>query len=81
MFPRECEKDEIIIHEGDSGYYFYVIFSGVYEIFIKQISTFENSETESIYGKKYGEYKETGFFGELSLLYDQVIKLLIVLTL
>ena len=77
MIPRECEKDEIIIHEGDSGYYFYVIFSGVYDIFIKQKSTFENTETSNVdsrFGKKYSEYNETGFFGELSLLYDQVIQ-------
>ena len=69
MFERPCQKDEVIIKEGDTGHYFYVIMSGVYQIFIKK-KPFELNQTP--YGTKYSEYNGTGFFGELSLLYDQV---------
>ena len=75
MFERPCDKDEVIIKEGDTGYYFYVIMSGVYEIFIQQ-KPFELNET--VNGTKFSEYNGTGFFGELSLLYDQVFSLLLV---
>lgn len=74
MFERPCEKDEVIIKEGDTGYYFYVIMSGVYEIFIQQ-KPFELNEHAN--GTKYSEYNGTGFFGELSLLYDQVCTVLV----
>lgn len=69
MFIRPCQPNEVIIYEGQGGYYFYVIFSGVYDIYIGHDQS--KSATDS-YGVKYNEYVESGFFGELALLYDQV---------
>jgi hypothetical protein len=70
MFERPCTKDEIIIREGDSGYYFYIILNGVYEIFIKGQPFDANDQNKMT--TQYKEYIDKGFFGELSLLYDQV---------
>jgi len=72
MFMRTTEPGETIIRQGDDGYYFYVIFDGVYEIFVQNESNGE--ENNSDLRTKYGVYKNGGFFGELSLLYDQVRK-------
>ncbi len=70
MFMRSTVADETIIREGDDGYYFYVIFDGIYEIFLQ--SQVGDELEVNAYGKKYSEYRNEGFFGELSLLYDQV---------
>ena len=60
MFEKRCSANEVIIKEGDDGNYFYVIDQGTYEIYKN-----EN------YVKKIGEYKNSGYFGELALLYNQ----------
>ncbi len=75
MFERKCTSDEEIIREGDNGHYFYVIVSGTYEAFIKNMKIVkENIEFNENYGYKVREYKDAGYFGELALLYDQVIQ-------
>lgn len=70
MFERRCKKSEEIIREGDNGNYFYVIISGTYDAYIKDI---KNKDIDDKYGRKVREYKDAGYFGELALLYDQVI--------
>jgi cAMP-dependent protein kinase regulator len=60
MFEKRCCANEVIIKEGDDGNYFYVIDQGIYEIY-------KNED----YVKKIGEYKNSGYFGELALLYNQ----------
>ena len=70
MFQRSCIKDETIIRQGDSGYYFYIILDGCYEIFIKDRSC-QSKQLDQV-DTKYTEYIDKGFFGELSLLYNQV---------
>ena len=61
MFERRCGKDEVIIKEGDDGNYFYVIHKGRFEILQK-------GKNDVL---KLGEYNNSGFFGELALLYNQ----------
>lgn len=67
MFERKCNQNEEIIREGDNGNYFYVISSGSYEAYIKTSS----SSNDTKYGRKVREYNDSGYFGELALLYDQ----------
>ena len=78
MFERKCKKNELIIREGDEGKYFYVIMKGGFDVYKNKCST--NEDTRSLeeldapvnYGVKVTTYKDKGYFGELSLLYDQV---------
>lgn len=56
MLGREVAKDDIIIEQGDDGDNFYVIESGVYDIFVNK--------------QKVGAYEEKGSFGELALMYN-----------
>ena len=74
MFARKCKNDELIIREGDEGEYFYVIMNGVFDVYKKKSSTNEDKNDDSNdYGVKVTHYKDKGYFGELALLYDQVI--------
>jgi cAMP-dependent protein kinase regulator len=66
MFERRCSANEVIIKENDDGNYFYVIDKGVYEIYKKS-----DNEFPKLSPKKIGEYNNSGFFGELALLYNQ----------
>lgn len=76
MFERKCTQNEEIIREGDNGNYFYVIYSGSYEAYIRGKKTNDvNNNNELVnekYGRKVRDYKDAGYFGELALLYDQV---------
>jgi hypothetical protein len=82
-FEKVCLEQEIIIREGDNGHYFYIIYSGVYEIFIKEkfseinTNNHQNDDDYHKHGNKYSEYIDSGFFGELSLLYNQVYHIFI----
>lgn len=58
MFERKCGENETIIKEGDNGNYFYVILNGMYKVF--------KADNFVV------EYNNTGYFGELALLYNQV---------
>lgn len=84
MFERRCSKNEVIIRENDNGHYFYLIVAGTFEIYIKKgngsnsTSTSSNNKNDDDEeakvlqcGRKVGEYKNSGFFGELALLYNQ----------
>ena len=77
MFERKCKKNEVIIREGDEGKYFYVITKGVFDVYKtnkKSSSCEENNVTNGVdYGIKVATLKDKGYFGELSLLYDQVL--------
>lgn len=72
MFERKCTKDEVIICEGNAGNYLYIIYSGSFDVFVKKCSL-ENQNNFNKFGIKVKEYKDRGFFGELALLYNQVI--------
>lgn len=72
LHKRSFEDDEVVIEEGDSGFGFYIIFSGSVEIFSKRSRLNENShETyqQFITGLRRYEY-----FGELALLEKQNIR-------
>lgn len=88
MFERICNRDEIIICQGDEGHYFYVITKGCFDIYVKPA---ENSRKPSCsnsideencltFGKKVAQLNNKGYFGELALLYNQVRTFFINLT-
>merc|ERR1712062_842571 len=56
MEERKVTSDEVVIQQGDDGDNFYIIESGTYDILIGD--------------NKVGSYSETGFFGELALMYN-----------
>jgi cAMP-dependent protein kinase regulator len=56
MFSRVVEANEVIIEQGDDGDNFYVIESGIYDIFVND--------------KNVGSYTNKGQFGELALMYN-----------
>ncbi|KAL8612013.1 hypothetical protein ACOMHN_045368 [Nucella lapillus] len=60
MFEKAVEKEEHIIDQGDDGDNFYVIDGGTYDIYV---------EIEG-QPKLVGNYENTGFFGELALMYN-----------
>ena len=71
MFERRCARGECIIREGDEGKYFYVIMSGSFDVYKMNKKNGLNA-SENDFGVKVASLKDKGFFGELSLLYDQV---------
>lgn len=68
MFERVCQRDEIIISQGDEGNYFYVIIHGSFDIYVRS----PGANPDSL-GKKVNQLKDKGYFGELALLYNQVV--------
>jgi len=56
MEERIVVVDEVVINQGDDGDNFYIIESGQYSIIID--------------GNHVGSYTDTGFFGELALMYN-----------
>ncbi len=64
MWEKNVEEGETIIQQGDGGDNFYVIDSGVYEIYVSKQPDFRNPI-------KVGEYNQIGSFGELALMYNQ----------
>jgi len=56
MFSREVTEGDVIIEQGDDGDNFYIIESGVYDIFVNK--------------NKVGAYENKGSFGELALMYN-----------
>lgn len=56
MFGREVDEHDVIIEQGDDGDNFYVIESGVYDIYVNK--------------QKVGQYEQKGSFGELALMYN-----------
>lgn len=58
----------VIIKQGDVGDFFYVVESGMFEIFVQAQSGADDSGRG--YGKKVAEAKEGGSFGELALMYN-----------
>jgi len=61
QFPKEYANDDLIIKQGDPGEEFYVVDSGVPEVYVKQ------AEGED---KKVLTYGEGDAFGELALMYN-----------
>ena len=60
FFPREVKENELIIKQGDDGDNFYVVETGIYDIFIES----ENGR------KKIATIDGKGSFGELALMYN-----------
>ncbi|XP_070192799.1 cAMP-dependent protein kinase type II-beta regulatory subunit-like isoform X2 [Littorina saxatilis] len=60
MFEKRVAPGEHIIDQGDDGDYFYVIDSGTYDIYV----LIEGQP------KLVGNYDNSGFFGELALMYN-----------
>jgi len=56
MEERKVVPGDMVIQQGDDGDNFYVIESGTYDIIINDV--------------KVGDYVESGFFGELALMYN-----------
>ena len=56
MFGREVVEGETIIEQGDDGDNFYIIESGIYDIYVNKA--------------KVGQYENQGSFGELALMYN-----------
>lgn len=62
MFERKVTAGENVIKQGDDGDNFYVIESGVFNIYVK---TDSDSEPRLV-----GKYDNAGSFGELALMYN-----------
>ncbi|PAA51811.1 hypothetical protein BOX15_Mlig014278g1 [Macrostomum lignano] len=60
MFERRCQPGEKVITQGEDGDNFYVIESGVYDIYV----LINGQDT------KVGQYDNKGSFGELALMYN-----------
>ena len=58
MEERHVNNNEVVIQQGDDGDNFYIIESGTYDILIGEP------------GNKVGQYNDSGFFGELALMYN-----------
>jgi len=56
MLGREVETGDVIIEQGDDGDNFYIIETGVYDIYVNK--------------SKVGAYENKGSFGELALMYN-----------
>lgn len=61
MFERKVEAGDLVIQQGDDGDYFYVIERGTFQFFVSG-----EDGTE----RMVGEYKDSGSFGELALMYN-----------
>ncbi|CCG83066.1 cAMP-dependent protein kinase regulatory subunit [Taphrina deformans PYCC 5710] len=59
----------VIIRQGDVGDFFYVVESGLFEIFVQAADGTDDSGGRG-YGKKVAEAVEGGSFGELALMYN-----------
>lgn len=59
----------VIIKQGDVGDFFYVVESGLFEIFVQAANGADDSGGRG-YGKKVAEANEGGSFGELALMYN-----------
>ncbi|KAL7646373.1 UNVERIFIED_CONTAM: hypothetical protein RMT77_003284 [Armadillidium vulgare] len=62
MFERKVTENEYVIKQGDDGDNFYVIESGIYNIFVE----IDPSGPPKLVGK----YEHSGSFGELALMYN-----------
>lgn len=60
MFEKKVDAGEYVIRQGDDGDNFYVIDSGVYEVYVAR-----DSEERHV-----GTYHDQGSFGELALMYN-----------
>jgi len=65
MFEKKCKKGEDIVSQGDPGDYFYVIESGIYEVWKSA-----NRKTPHVNATKVFQYSHKGAFGELALMYN-----------
>lgn len=59
----------VIIKQGDVGDFFYVVESGVFDIYVQNPSGADDSNGRH-FGKRVAEAKEGGSFGELALMYN-----------
>ncbi|CAG0885921.1 unnamed protein product [Cyprideis torosa] len=64
MFERQVKRGEYIIRQGEDGDNFYVIECGTYDIFV------ETTPDQSMPPLNVGRYENSGYFGELALMYN-----------
>jgi len=62
MFEKKCRAEDEVVVEGDSGDYFYVVESGLYEVW----KTLSGQKAQT----KVFQYHHKGAFGELALMYN-----------
>jgi CRP-like cAMP-binding protein len=60
MQERPCTDDELVIQQGDDGQHFFVVRSGEFGVYLKQVGD-----------APVHKYKPGGSFGELALLYNK----------
>lgn len=65
MFSREAEVGEVIIEQGADGDFFYIVDSGLFDIFVKRQGTVADEPAERVQGASAGSS-----FGELALMYN-----------
>lgn len=86
MFEKKVAAGEVVIRQGDDGDNFYVIESGVFDVFINRPSdnnadqstnnhtSGNNGETSEEFHQEFGQrvlhFEEKGSFGELALMYN-----------
>lgn len=60
MSERDVKVGEVMIKQGDPGDFFYVVDTGLFDVFVKDVND----------GKSVLQYKNGGSFGELALMYN-----------
>lgn len=60
MWEQRVHRGDSIIREGDDGDHFYIIDHGLYSVYVNKTTPV-----------KIAEYRHTGSFGELALMYNQ----------
>lgn len=65
MQEKKVTTGDVIIKQGDDGDNFYVIGTGVYDVYVRP----QSAPSEEL-GDKVHSYSESGFFGELALMYN-----------
>ncbi|ETO20602.1 hypothetical protein RFI_16616 [Reticulomyxa filosa] len=65
MFEKKVKKNEEVITQGDKGDNYYVIESGIFEVW-KSVSSKPNDPPKKVFS-----YNNKGSFGELALLYNE----------
>ncbi|XP_022255762.1 cAMP-dependent protein kinase type II regulatory subunit-like, partial [Limulus polyphemus] len=63
IFEKKVEPGQVVIKQGDDGDYFYVVQNGVYNIYVS---------TEEEKNKLVGTYENSGSFGELALMLNNM---------
>lgn len=74
LHRRTFVPDETIFREGDTGFGFYIIFSGVVDIFVRKQSKGSKENEKEKYLLNVATLSKHDYFGELSLLEPNSIR-------